>query len=300
MTSTPERADESEDDLLPIPLSPKLFEEVSEVFGIPSSYMEIMKLRSHVFVQTQVGYHPFYPNARGKQCMMNHKKSKLILIPGYVLQSTRSINGNFCASISFQGHRGLTYAFVHGLDPREIRGVKIRLRQLVSLTVLPTVIPIVLLEFREGTCRRALEECRTTVEKIESETGLRPQWWALRNKTIPRAPRNITLSGDSDFERITQDITTAATKLAYVRYRCNTYLPMLDSMNCVSKEVVLNAPPDRTKEWEEALIGMDSCIGRLRAVLECIQERTEYQSARADIQRQTVSGFDEHSISCLS
>jgi len=207
-----------------------------------------------------------------------------------VFQSTRSLTGNFCASISFQADLRLTYAFIHGLTTGEVRDCIARLRQLTSLATMPTFIPAILLEQRESTCRRSLTDCQSSIAKVESETGLRTQWWVLREKRIPKV--TLPVLNTVDFEQITQDLTSASTKLAYVRYRCKTYLPILDSMDQINKEAVENAPLDKKKDWEQAELYLSNMIGRLRAVMECTLARIAYQTARAEIQRQTVSKVD--------
>ena len=211
-----------------------------------------------------------------------------------MFQSTRSINRNFCANISFQAHLGLTYAFIHGLDLREIQSFKECVRQLARLVVMPTFVPLVLLEFREGMCRKSLTDCQSAIEKIESETGLRPQWWSSRQRYIPKPSRSVL--NEIDFEQVTQNITSASTKVAYINYRCEIYLPILDLMSRINKEIVDNVHLDQKSDYELAELGIGNLIGRVKALLECTLARAGYQTARADIQRQTVSKID---IECI-
>jgi hypothetical protein len=67
MTRTPVRKVEDVDEhLLPIPLSHQLFQDISKFFGIPPSFMEILKLRSHLFVETPQGYNAEQPEIKGE------------------------------------------------------------------------------------------------------------------------------------------------------------------------------------------------------------------------------------------
>lgn len=68
-----------EENLLPTPLSVKLFEEVSEAFGIPSSYMEILIIRVHLFAQFPQGYHKHYLKAQGEHEVPYLVRPRLIL-----------------------------------------------------------------------------------------------------------------------------------------------------------------------------------------------------------------------------
>lgn len=211
----------------------------------------------------------------------------VLTFSAYIFQSTRSLGGNFCACISYQPNRGVTHAFIHGLDEAEIESFISRLRQLPTLVAIPTFIPAILIEERESMCRKSLSNSSALISEIEQQTGFGTRWWATRASWAPWSTTNIE---ELDFSELTQDITSASTKLAYVQYRCNSYLPILNSLDRINKRYRNTKWPNK-QEIGEAQIQLRGLVGRVRASMECTLARCAYQIARADIQRQTVSQY---------
>jgi hypothetical protein len=208
---------------------------------------------------------------------------------GYVLQNTRSVYANFCASISFNPNTSTTHVFIHGLDNVEVQNFKTRVRSLSDLCSIPTLIPALLLEFRESISRKSLDNSEVILRKVEMETGLSPRWWSTSREERLAQKMNRRSLDEMDFERITHYITSASTSMAHVEYRCKSHLPVLDILDQIGKNCLPHMNPCQRKAHETAELRVRSLIDRLKVSAECTLARTKYLSTRADIQRQTVS-----------
>jgi hypothetical protein len=208
---------------------------------------------------------------------------------GYVLQNTRSVYANFCASISFNPATSTTHVFIHGLDHIEVQNFKTRVRSLSDLCAIPTLIPALLLEFRESISRKSLDNSQDILRKVETETGLSPRWWSTSREERLAQKMNRRSLDEMDFERITHYITSASTSMAHIEYRCKSQLPVLDILDQIGKNCLQNTQSCQRKAHEMAELRVRSLIDRLRVSAECTLARTRYLSTRADIQRQTVS-----------
>jgi hypothetical protein len=209
---------------------------------------------------------------------------------GYVLQNTRSVYANFCASISFNPITSTSYVFIHGLDNIEVQNFKNRVRSLSDLCSIPTLIPALLLEFRESISRKSLDNSQDILRRVETETGLSPRWWSTSREERLAQKLNRRSLEEMDLERITHYITSASTSLAHVEYRCKSHLPVLDMLDQIGKDCLLHSQPSQKNAHERAELTVRSLIDRLRVSAECTLARTKYLSTRADIQRQTVGG----------
>jgi hypothetical protein len=207
---------------------------------------------------------------------------------GYVLQNTRSVYANFCASISFNPTTSTTYVFIHGLDNIEVQDFKTRLRPLADLCSMPTLIPALLLEFRESISRKSLDNSQDILRRVETETGLSPRWWSTSREERLVQKMNRRSLDEMDFERITRYITSASTSMAHVEYRCKSHLPVLDMLHQIGKDCLKISRPSQREAHQTAEFSVRSLIDRLKVSSECTLARTKYLSTRADIQRQTV------------
>jgi hypothetical protein len=206
-----------------------------------------------------------------------------------VLQNTRSVYANFCASISFNPTTSTTQVFIHGLDNIEVQDFKIRVRSVSDLCSIPTLIPALLLEFRESISRKSLDNSEDILRRVETETGLSPRWWSTSREERLVQKMNRRSLDEMDFERITRYITSASTSMAHVEYRCKSHLPVLDLLDQIGKNSLQYTQPYQRKVHEKDELRVQSLIDRLRVSAECTLSRTKYLSTRADIQRQTVS-----------
>jgi hypothetical protein len=198
---------------------------------------------------------------------------------------------NFCVSTHYDPLTSTTHCFIHGLDPWEQEAFACRLKQFSSTptSLIPTLVPALLLEFIQIAAQGTQGDVQDTIFRVESHTGLGPQWWvsALRPKDSEGDAVRKRLD-EMQFTEIIHDITGASTKTAYINYRCKSYFPILDTLDEIGRDCATNAASEQREAADAAERSMRIFVSRLRILLQGIQARAEYHAARLRIQRETV------------
>lgn len=189
----------------------------------------------------------------------------------------------------------ITGAFVDGLCEFEIKTLVNKLMAHQANIAFPMLLPLHLLAFRADSTRRKVGDSHRGIIEIEHQTGIRTIWHpgkpccedAIDSPLTRRRYDNV------DFDKVTADLTSFMSKLAYVEYVCEVHLPMLDSFDIINKRILQTYPEDGRRKLEGAENRLHNESGQLRSSLQATNLRAKYLSKRGQIQVQTASLLDD-------
>lgn len=223
--------------------------------------------------------------------------STFVSIPGidkeasdFMIQNSFTSTAQFSVALTYDRKRRLTSALVHSLSENEINHLiqdVIAHRENVAL---PTLLPTLLLAFRVSSASTKVRDCHQRIVEIEHETGIRTnfhpnqQCCAVHQKQSAGVNRYDAIN----FDRVTDELTSLSSKLAYCEYICEVHLPMLVSFNRINSRLVGSA----SGENKDRLSGVEARLlmetNFLQASLQGILVWTRYLSKRSQAQVQTV------------
>ena len=209
-----------------------------------------------------------------------------------MIQNTFSETSQFSVALTYDSRRRLTYALVHGLTSNEIHVVTTGIIGHKVNIALPMLLPALLVRFRVNSAVNKMRDCREQIIRIERETGIRTKWrpenpcCAAHKGTTGTCKRYDVL----DFDRITADLTSTSTLLAYCEYLCNIHVPMLDSFDRINERLVELVSVREEERLKAVEINQRTEHNFLRTSLFGVRCRAQYSSKRVQSQIQTV-GF---------
>jgi hypothetical protein len=207
-----------------------------------------------------------------------------------MIQTSFTSTAQFSVALTYDPKRCLTNALVHSLSESEINSLiqdVIAHREDVAL---PMLLPSLLLAFRVSSASTKALDCHQKIVQIEHETGIRTNWHPNQPCCYvhQRHSARVNRYDEIDFDRITGELTSLSSKLAYCEYVSEIHLPMLDSFNKINSRIIGMAfceKKDRLAEVEARLLMQNHF---LQVSLHAILVRTRYLSKRSQAQVQTV------------
>ncbi|PVH79760.1 hypothetical protein DL98DRAFT_588976 [Cadophora sp. DSE1049] len=223
-------------------------------------------------------------------------------IQTFVLQNSFTTTSQYSASLSYNLTTRITGAFIHGLCEFEIKALVNKLVPRKNNIAFPMMLPLHLLAFRADSARGKVGDSHREIIDIEHQTGIRTKWHPgkpccgdLRGK-MPEKRRY----DDVNFDKVTADLTSFTSKLAYVEYVCEVHLPMLDSFDAINERILQTYPEEGRRRLEKAEHRLRTESGMLRSSLQATYSRAKYLSKRGQVQVQTIYSLIAQKDNALS
>ncbi|KAH6715172.1 hypothetical protein BKA61DRAFT_347782 [Leptodontidium sp. MPI-SDFR-AT-0119] len=223
-------------------------------------------------------------------------------IQTYVLQNSFTTTSQYSASFSYNLTTRITGAFIHGLCEFEIEALVNKLVTRQNNIAFPMMLPLHLLAFRADSARGKVGDSHREIIDIEHQTGIRTKWHPGKpccgdSRSNPAEQRRYD---GVDFDRVTADLTSFTSKLAYVEYVCEVHLPMLDSFDAINQRILQTYPEDGIRRLKEVEHRLRTESGLLRSSLQATYSRAKYLSKRGQVQVQTIYSLIAQKDNALS
>lgn len=174
------------------------------------------------------------------------------------------------------------------------------------------LLPLLLVRTRLQTAMFGVRDCHRAVFGVECRTGLRTRWDSsceppsllpLRQGSNTTTNNPLPPPDTVDFNAVTADITSVASKLAYAEYLCEIWGPKIAVFDDINRRVLGTAleeggqgsrgDGDGNDDDGHGLVrSLDAFRDEtvlLQSTVESVQLRARYMSKRAQAQVQTVS-----------
>ncbi|KAL2060191.1 hypothetical protein VTL71DRAFT_9586 [Oculimacula yallundae] len=223
-------------------------------------------------------------------------------IQTFIIQNSFTTTGQYSASISYNLTTRTTGAFVHGLCDFEIKALVKKLMTRQNSIAFPMILPLNLLAFRADSVGGKVGDSHCEIIDIEHQTGIRTKWHPGRlccGDVRNNRPEQRRYDG-VDFDKVTADLTSFTSKLAYVEYVCEIHLPMLDTFDTINKRILQTYPEDRRRRLEKVGHRLHTESGMLRSSLQATYSRAKYLSKRGQVQVQTIYSLIAQKDNALS
>ncbi|KAG4429802.1 hypothetical protein IFR05_014713 [Cadophora sp. M221] len=139
-------------------------------------------------------------------------------IQTFVLQNSFTTTSQYSASFSYNLTTRVTGAFIHGLCEFEIKALVNKLITRQNNIAFPMMLPLHLLAFRADSARGKVGDSNREIIDIEHQTVIRTKWYPGKpccGDSRGNQPEQRRYDG-VDFDRVTADLTSFTSKLAYV------------------------------------------------------------------------------------
>ena len=212
-----------------------------------------------------------------------------------MIQNSFTSTTQFSVALSYDPTRRLTSALVHSLSKNEINNLITDLLAHQEDIALPMLLPSLLLASRVASASTKVRDCHQKIVEVNG-TGIKTQWH-------PNKPCCSIHQGQSterhrydivDFDRVTGDLTSLSSKLAYCEYLGHVHLPMIEDCDRINRRYLENTAIAHggTLEIVYARLHMENEF--LRSSLAETLCRAQYLSKRAQAQVQTVCTVIPH------
>ncbi|TPX06714.1 uncharacterized protein E0L32_002210 [Thyridium curvatum] len=208
------------------------------------------------------------------------------------MQNSFTSTYRFSASLSYDPERRLTKAFIHGLLDSEIATLSDELLARRGDLALPTLLPFILLTYRTRSAIDKVGESHKEIIRLEQQTGVNTRWHPKLACCDSQESHYLHSQGDGvNLNRVTSDLTSLVSKLAFVDLSCHTHTPMLETLDSIDRRVIeefSGKEADCTKRLRESELRLRRERNFLRSSLEGTRTRADYLSKRAQAQVQTI------------
>jgi hypothetical protein len=208
----------------------------------------------------------------------------------FMIQNSFTSTTHFSVALTYDPERRLTSVFVHGLSQDEIDAlIKDVIAQRESIAF-PMLLPSLLLNFRMGSASIKVRDCHLQVVEIEHETGFQTNWGANKQccSVSQRQPAGRNRYDVIDFDRVTGDLTSLSSKLAYCEYVCEVFLPMVERFDIINGRLLQIVSSENKKRLAKMEARLRAENAFLRSCLRGTLCRAQYLSKRSQAQVQTV------------
>ena len=213
------------------------------------------------------------------------------------MQNCFTTTSKYSVVVTYNAPRHLAMAFVHGLKSEEIKLLTEELKSNIDNLWLPTLISVLLLANRVDSAVAKIKDCHDSIVQIEHDAGVKTKWHPSKaccaeHHTQPTLTNRLETI---NFDRITTELTTVLTKLAYCEFICNAHLPMLQDLDGISDCCAASVSSGNTTALKAALRNLQGKTEYLRSSLKGVQARAQYLSKRSEAVVQTL-----RILSCFS
>jgi len=210
----------------------------------------------------------------------------------FMMQNSFTATSQFSVSLSHYSKRHLTQALVHGLSKNEQNILVEKLKAHRNDIGLPLLLPSLLLTFRVDSATSKVKGCHQEIVVIEHETGIQTKWHSddpcCSGRNRQRLPQKRY--EQIDFDKITADLTSLNSKLAFIEYMCEVHLPMLDQFDAIHSQIVESTTEQSEKaKMQQVQMRLKMELNMLRSSLQATLARAKYLSKRGQSLVQTVS-----------
>jgi hypothetical protein len=203
---------------------------------------------------------------------------------GFIIHKTNSRVNNCCAAVTYRPDSKETLAFVHGLTINKVEKVTQRLENLSDFHPFPTLIPMILLEFRLDIITGNSASVLNDIYEIERYTGLNPKWELNGRISKLGHERNSEI----DFVGTMLDLTAIAARLGHYIFMCRVSIKLPDMFNQINADFLRRSSESDRDSLEklEVLMRAKSCYMKenMKGMFVLIEE----YSSRVQAQCNTV------------
>jgi len=205
----------------PLRMHRETFVSIAKEFGVPLSYLQMLKESATIFVDEQ----NVSSEANGD-------------VQSFMIQSSFTSTTQFSVALTHDSKRCLTTALVHSLSKSEIANLMNDIIANRENVALPMLLPSLLLTSRVRYASIKVRESHEEIMDIEHRTGIRTNWHpvnpccSIHQRQAAGKHRYDTI----DFDRVTNDLTSLLSKLAYCGFLCEVHIPMLDSFDRINDQ----------------------------------------------------------------
>jgi hypothetical protein len=164
------------------------------------------------------------------------------VVVAFVFHNTNSRQRNFGAAISYQPKERMTSIFIHGLIEEEVSDLISRLEGCSEYFAFPTIVPIFLLEYRLDIATINTQWLFRTIQKLEREAGLDPEW----NNTSPMLTSTDVDIRKLNYTGLTRKLTAVSARLAHYRLVCTVHCNLPNVLIDINSRLIDSAP-----SWEK-------------------------------------------------
>lgn len=205
-------------------------------------------------------------------------------------------------SVTYDSKKKLTLVFVHGPDVDEISAMLDEVRYNMQNIALPTFIVTLFLTQRVRSAVEKIKDSHQTISDVENQTGVKTIWHPGKPCCQDRNGKNNSRNRleTIDFDRVTNELTSILSRMAYCEFVCNVHLPMLDDLDKINQQITmrddfelmsgerLTIPKASIELRKLALRSLRADNEFLRSSLNGVHTRSKYLSKRAQASVQTV------------
>ncbi|PVH78702.1 hypothetical protein DL98DRAFT_237688 [Cadophora sp. DSE1049] len=269
-------------------MSQSQFLSIANEFSLPISYLRMIQDSSTVFVDVQ-----------------NASERSQDGVYAFMMQNGFTTACKFSVALSYNCHRHLTSALIHGLSASEISTLIMKIAENRDLIALPMMLLSLLLDTRVAAGNIRVADCHSEIIRIETQTGLRTVWHLDKRYCSDRDQYKNQEHGPSrldslDFDDLTGKLTSLSSKLAFCEYTCEVHLPMLDSFDRINEQFVEISSPEERSDMSAVEARLRTENGFMRSSLRGILFRAQYLSKRAQAQVQTIYSLIAQKDNALS
>jgi hypothetical protein len=264
------------------------FCNIASAFAIPASFFTMVDGGETVLMKQQ-GRGPNGDMSRG--CKKNPPKSSATtdLLAAILAQNTLSTKTKFSMSVTYNSKKKLTLVFVHGPDADEVAAMIDEVNHNMQNIALPTFIVTLFLTQRVRSAVEKIKDSHHSISDVENHTGVKTIWHPGkaccedRNGKKNSKDRLYTI----DFDKVTNELTSILSRMAYCEFVCNVHLPMLDDVDAINAHIA-GPSIDPNAAITLALRSLRADNEFLKSSLKGVLTRSKYLSKRAQASVQTV------------
>jgi hypothetical protein len=263
----------SDAEVLPLPLSKEVFEEVRAHWQLPKELLRMM-----------LSTLPFAMRFDVTTSDATHSRS------GLLARSARSRDWNFCLGLVHDREHDITNVVINGLQAAEVEILLKCLRESLPVLTDPMILPLFLLELKVHYFAVLLEKRAAGIEDIELATGMRHGFSTNPRRRESRHLERERLLKDINFDEITQKLTGLTGTLSFCHMTFSTSLKALELIHEVRTHFLASVQGGESG-LSSSRGAVDIRLSYLRELILGAQSHGEVLSARTRAQVQTVSPF---------
>ena len=206
------------------------------------------------------------------------------------MQNSFTSTTQFSVALSYDPERRLTSALLHSLSENEIDSLITELVAHQEDIALPMLLPSLLLTSRVASANTKVRDCHQQIVEIEHETGIQTNWHpnkpccSIHQTQSSGLNRYDTIA----FDRVTADLTSLSSKLAYCEYLGHVHLPMIKEFDQINHRYLEKASFAHRGTHDKTFSRLHRENEFLRSSLSATLSRAQYLSKRCQAQVQTV------------
>ncbi|GAW25031.1 putative Mg2+ transporter -like Zinc transport protein [Rosellinia necatrix] len=254
---------------LPLPISRILFEHVTQVFDISTTYLTVLNTGLATYTSTvQAG---------------NREDGRERENAQFVIQQNRAYSA-FSIAITFGLRTGKTRVLIFGVEPSSLSELFAYLHSLSPQPYGPMVIPIVAMELQAQGLGVTIKNCQDRIHSVEIATGMRQfNYLHERKSTSTQDWKSL------DLISVTRDLSGFLSRFAFLKMQAETGAYLVQQMARTTESLIVRSGKGQTLFDIDDQYDILSKLEHVHSWFLGIAARCRYLSERTAAQSQTVN-----------